>query len=144
MASPTLQPGLRHELRYQVPAKRTVPYLLPEAPEFITMPQVLATGYLVALLEWTCIRLIKPHIAWPGEQSVGIRIAISHEAPTPPGMTVTTMALLTRVTGRRLEFDVSAHDGLDIIARGTHERSIINTERFAVKAAAKAHGSEVN
>lgn len=137
MASPMLQPGLRAELRYQVPRTRTVPHLYPEAPEFAPMPEVLATGYLVGLLEWTCIRLINPHIEWPAEQSVGTRIAISHEAATPPGLTVTAVAVLTSVAGRRLEFAVSAHDGHDIIARGTHERHIIDTQRFVEKAAAK-------
>lgn len=139
---PSLLPGLRHEFQYQVPAIRTVPSLLPESPEFAVMPQVLATGYLVGLLEWTCIQLINPHLEWPAEQSVGTRIDISHEAATPPGLTVTATALLSGVTGRRLAFTVSAHDGHDLIARGTHERSIINAQRFAEKAAAKSAAAE--
>jgi fluoroacetyl-CoA thioesterase len=138
MPSPTLRPGLTYEFRYQVPATRTVPHLLPEAPDFAAMPQVLATGYLVGLLEWTCMQLLRPHIDWPAEQTVGTHIAISHEAATPPDLTVTVSAVLAEVVGRRLVFTVSAHDGHDTIARGTHERVLIDSQRFAEKAAAKA------
>jgi len=138
MPLPTLRPGLRHEFRYLVPASRTVPRLLPEAPEFAPMPEVLATGYLVALLEWTCVQLLRPHTDWPAEQSVGTHISVSHRAATPPGLTVTAVAELTGIDGRRLAFAVSASDGADQIAQGTHERYLIDSARFAERAAAKA------
>lgn len=48
----TLQPGLTGSLTYEVTADRIVPRLLPEAPEFAVLPAVLATGYLVAIIEW--------------------------------------------------------------------------------------------
>lgn len=47
----TLQPGLTAHLEYTVPQHRTVPHLLPESPEFTAMPAVLASGYLVGLVE---------------------------------------------------------------------------------------------
>lgn len=144
MPASTLRAGLRYEFEYRVPTERTVAYLLPEAPEFQPMPSVLATGYLVGILEWTCIQLLKPHLDWPAEQSVGTGIYVTHEAATPPGLTVQVTAELREVNGRRLRFDVYAHDGLDAIARGEHERAIIDTERFARRAAAKqqATGSD--
>jgi fluoroacetyl-CoA thioesterase len=138
----TLQPGLRYEFDYQVPAERTVPHLLPEAAEFQPMPSVLATGYLVAILEWTCIRLLKPHLDWPVEQSVGTGVFVTHEAATPPGLTVRVTAELREVDGRRLQFGVYAHDGVDAIARGEHERFIIDTQRFAGRALAKRQAAE--
>jgi len=137
----TLRPGLRHEFTYRVPQNRTVPHLYPEAPELAPMPRVFATGYLVGLIERTCIQLVKPHLDWPSEQTVGTHIAISHEAATPPGLDVTTMVELTAVDGRRLEFDVRAHDGVDTIARGTHHRFVIDSGRFSAKAAAKTRAN---
>lgn len=136
----TLRAGLHHEFSYAVPLERTVPHLFPEAPEFAPMPEVLATGYLVGLLEWGCIQLINTHLDWPREQSVGTHISVSHEAATPPGMTVTVSVRLVEVAGRRLEFEVSAHDGVDTIARGTHQRHLITTDRFITRATAKSSG----
>ncbi len=101
------------------------------------MPDVLATGFLVGLLERACVQLLIPHIDWPAEQSVGMHISISHEAATPPGLTVTCTIELTAVEGRRLEFDVRAEDGIEVIARGTHQRFLIDTGSFCEKAARK-------
>lgn len=142
MPASTLQPGLRYEFDYRVPAEWTVPHLLPEAAEFQPMPHVLATGYLVGILEWTCIQLLKPHLDWPAEQSVGTGVYVTHEAATPPGLTVRVTVELREVTGRRLRFYVHAHDGLDIIARGEHERVVIDSERFIGRAAAKSKSAE--
>ena len=133
----SLKAGLTGTLAFPVTASKTVPHLYPEAPEFAPMPAVLATGYLVGLVEWACMRLVVPHLDWPREQSVGIDIRLSHQAPTPPGLTVTVRATLLRVDGRRLHFEVSAHDGVDEVAKGTHDRAVIDTARFAEKSAAK-------
>ena len=131
-------PGLRHEFRFRVPESKTVPALYPEAPEFQEMPRVFATGFLVGLLEWACIQALKPHLDWPNEQTVGTHIDVSHAAATPPGMEITVLAKLTRVEGRRLLFEVEAHDGIDLISRGRHERYLIDRARFSARAAAKS------
>jgi len=135
---PTLQPGLTFEHTYPIPQSKTVPFLYPESPEYQAMPEVFATGYMVGLLEWACILAINPHLDWPVEQTVGTHINVSHSAPTPPGMTVTALVKLVEVDGRRLKFEVSAHDGVDTIAEGTHERYIINREKFVQKVKEKA------
>ena len=135
---PTLAPGLEGTFRYRVPESKTVPRIYPEAPDFQMMPAVLATGYLVALAEWACIELIKPHLDWPAEQSLGTHVNLSHTAATPPGMTVAVSARLEQVDGRRLVFRVSAHDGVDPITEGTHERHVIDAARFARKVGMKA------
>ena len=136
----SLQPGLSHELRYVVPPGKTVPGLYPEAPEFLVMPEVLATGFLVGLLEWACVRVIAPHLD-DGEQSLGTSIDASHSAATPPGLTVTVQARLTEVHGRRLLFEVEAHDGIDQVSRGRHERVVIDRARFDAKVDAKRAGA---
>ncbi len=72
-----LRPGLTARLDYLVPAERTVPHLLPEASEFTAMPQVLATGYLVGILEWTCMRDLAGHLE-EDEATLGVHVDVSH------------------------------------------------------------------
>ncbi|MFQ5485224.1 MAG: thioesterase family protein [Desulfobacterales bacterium] len=126
----TLKPGIEYELKYRVPDNKTVPALYPETTEFQEMPKVFATGFMVGFIEWACLLAIKPHLDWPGEQSVGIHINVNHIAATPPGLEVCAKVKLIEVDGRRLVFDVEADDGIDTISRGQHERFIINAEKF--------------
>ncbi|WP_126452592.1 thioesterase family protein [Sulfuriflexus mobilis] len=133
----SLKPGIRYEHRFIVPSSKTVPALYPESDEFMAMPEVFATGFLVGFLEWACIKAIKPHLDWPQEQTVGTHIDVSHEAATPPGLEVTASVVLIAVEGRKLVFDVEAHDGIDLISRGRHERFIINKEKFDARLDAK-------
>lgn len=137
---PTLAPGIQHEMQYVVPTTKTVPALYPEAPEFQQMPEVFATGYLVGLLEWTCIRAVNPHLDWPREQTVGTHVNVSHTAATPPGMVVTVRVRLTEIQGRKLVFEVEAHDGVDSITKGVHERFVIDREKFGTRVRDKAAG----
>jgi len=85
----TLKVGIRYEHKFRVPQSKTVPALYPESEEFVAMPEVFATGFLVGFLEWACIKAINPHLNWPQEQTVGTHINVSHEAATPPGLVVT-------------------------------------------------------
>lgn len=133
----TLRPGLEATFRYTVPESKTVPRIYPEAPDFQMMPAVFATGYMVALCEWACLELIKPHLDWPREQSLGTHVDLSHTAATPPGLTVSVHARLESVEGRKLVFRISAHDGVDPITEGRHERHVIDAARFESKLAAK-------
>jgi fluoroacetyl-CoA thioesterase len=129
----TLKPGIRYQHKFVVPTSKTVPALYPEAEEFLAMPEVFATGFLVGFLEWACIKAINPHLDWPREQSVGTHIDVSHEAATPPGLEVTASVELIEADGRRLLFAVEAHDGVDVISRGRHERFVIDKEKFDAK-----------
>ncbi len=138
----SLQPGLTHQFRFTIPPTKTVPQLYPEAADFQQMPQVFATGYMVGLMEWACIDAIRPHLDWPHEQSLGTLVNFSHLAATPPGLTVTVDVRLDRIEGRRLFFSVSAHDGVDRITAGTHERVIIDAQRFNAKLAEKIPASQ--
>ncbi len=134
----TLQPGLTFEFKYTVPENKTVPYLIPESPEFQKMPKVLATGFMVGLFEWACIQAINPHIEWPREQTVGTHVNLSHIAATPPGLTITIKGKLEAIEGRKLTFSLVADDGIDKISEGTHERFIIDAAKFNSRVAAKA------
>lgn len=67
----SLKPGIKYTHKFRIPASKTVPALYPESEEFLAMPEVFATGFMVGFLEWACIMAIKPHIEWPEEQTVG-------------------------------------------------------------------------
>jgi len=141
-----LKEGLSFQFRFNVSETKIVPCLYPESPEFQVMPRVLATGFLVGLIEWTCIQAVNPYLDWPREQTVGIGINVSHSAATPVGLTVTVRVKLERVEGRKLSFAVAADDGVDQISVGTHERFVIDAARFNDKIAAKGRsvGHEPN
>jgi fluoroacetyl-CoA thioesterase len=134
---PTSKPGVAHRLTYEVAENKTVPYTFPEAPEIAAMPKVLATGYMIVLIEWACVQLLAAHLD-PGEGSVGIHVDVSHLAATLPGMTVTVDVECTAVEGRRATFNVKAHDGIDLIAEGRHERMIVSWDRFNARLGEKA------
>lgn len=134
----SLQPGLSFRFQFEIPPEKTVPHLYPESELFRQMPAVLATGFMVGLVEWACIDALRPHLDWPREQSLGTRVDLSHVAATPPGLTVTVYGTLERVEDRKLTFAVRADDGVDLITEGTHERMVVDIERFNARVAAKA------
>ena len=133
-----LKPGLTFEYDFTVPEDKTVPFLYPESSEFKVMPKVFATGFMIGLFEWACIKAVNPYIDWPREQTLGIHADISHLAPTPPGLTVHVKATLQKIEGRRLTFHITADDGVDTISEGTLGRYIIDADKFNEKVAEKA------
>jgi fluoroacetyl-CoA thioesterase len=133
----SLKPGLTYRFSFTVPPNKTVPHLYPESELFREMPEVMATGYLVGLMEWACIEAIRPHLDWPREQSLGTHVNFSHTAATPPGLTIVVDVHLDKVEGRKLTFTLKAHDGVDEISRGTHERYVIDVQQFTSRIAAK-------
>jgi len=133
---PSLKAGLKHSFSYRVPNTKTVPHLYRESPELRAMPDVFATGFMVGLMEWTCVQLLDPHLD-DGEGSLGTHIDISHKAATPVGFTVTVEAECIDVRGPRARFKIVAHDGIDEIGAGTHERFIVIWDRFNRSVAGK-------
>jgi fluoroacetyl-CoA thioesterase len=136
---PSLAPGLEHELRLVVTDAQTVPALYPEAPEFRAMPAVFASGFMVGLVEWACIRAIAEHLE-PEELSLGTGFHLTHSAATPPGMAAVARVHLERVDGRRLTFGVQVDDERDRICDGTHERFVVGRERFLASVERKRPG----
>lgn len=134
---PTLKPGLTHRFVYRVPDNKTVPHLYPEVADFQAMPRVFATGYMVGLMEWACMQLMAPHLD-PGEGSLGVHIDVNHTAATPPGFAITVIVECTRVDGKKLSFNVKAHDGVDQIGAGRHERFVVEWAKFSARVAEKA------
>jgi fluoroacetyl-CoA thioesterase len=128
--------GARHQHRFTVQDRHTVQSLFAPEGAFPRMPAVFATAYMTGLMEWACVELIKPFYD-AQEDSLGIHVDFSHVAPTLPGQVVTVTAALTAIDGRKLSFAVSAHDGVDLIGEGLHQRALIDTEKFAQRLDAK-------
>ena len=126
----SLKEGMSFEFKYKVPEDKTVPFIFPEFSEGEIMPKVLATGFLVGLFEFACLKFINQHIDWPNEQTVGISINIKHTAATPPGFTITVKGVLKEIKGKKLKFSINADDGIDKISEGIHERYIIDAKGF--------------
>jgi fluoroacetyl-CoA thioesterase len=91
---------------------------------------------MVGLMEWTCVQWLEPHLD-AGEGSLGTHIDVAHKAATPVGFTVRVDAELVELRGPRARFKLVAHDGVDEIGTGTHERFIVSWERFNRGIAAK-------
>lgn len=94
------------------------------------MPKVFVTGFMVGLFEWACVRATRPYLNHPQEQTVGIHVNFSHVAATPPSLTITVKGRLDKIKGRKLSFSIEADDGIEKISEGTHDRFIIDTEKF--------------
>lgn len=94
------------------------------------MPAVLSTPWLVAHLEYAARHALAPCLA-ENERSVGTFVEVEHLAATPEGFTVTCRARVIHADGPIVTFQVEAHDGTEIVARGLHRRRVIDVDRFA-------------
>ena len=90
---------------------------------------VLATPVMINLMEAAALDAVEALLP-DGHQSLGIRLDVTHNAATPVGMRATAIARLVGVEGRRLKFEVEARDEKETIGGGTHERVVVNVERF--------------
>lgn len=98
---------------------------------------VYASPSMIALMEGACVDCVEKLLP-DGHQSLGTHLDVHHIAATPEGLTVTATATLTAVDGRKLTFAVEAHDGVEVIGKGTHTRVVVDTPRFMSRLAAKA------
>jgi fluoroacetyl-CoA thioesterase len=98
---------------------------------------VLATPTMIALMEGAAVDCVERHLG-EGQETLGIHVDVEHSAPTPIGLTATATAKLVQVDGRKLIFDVQAHDTVQLIGKGRHTRVIVDAARFRAKVAAKS------
>lgn len=95
---------------------------------------VLSTPSMIAEMEETCRLLLKEQVIEDPEwDSVGTIVDIKHLAATPVGAEVVFKTKITSSDGRRVLFQVEAHDKIEKIGEGKHERFIINVPRFRTK-----------
>ena len=126
----TLAPGVAASREFLVDRERTIDFMGESA-------RVYATPMLVRDVEVTCRDLLLEHLD-PGEDSVGTRVELDHLAPTLLGMKVRIEAKVAELKGRAVTLEVTAHDGIDAVARGRHSRFIVDVNQTKQRLAAKA------
>jgi fluoroacetyl-CoA thioesterase len=89
------------------------------------------------------MQLLAPHLD-TGEGSLGVHVDVSHTAATPPGLTVTVDAECIAVDGARITFKVKAHDGVDPIGEGRHQRFVVAWDKFNSRVAKKVETAKAS
>lgn len=133
---PTLTASLPHTATRTITARELVPQVFPDHAVFASLPDVFATAFMVGFIEATCAELLHQHLE-DGESSVGVHIDVSHIAPTPEGMDVTTEVEIVEIDRRRIRFAVTVRDAQEVISSGFHERFVIDAAAFQQKIAIK-------
>ncbi len=100
-----------------------------------TLP-VFATPAMVAVVEKAAWSSVAGELE-DGQSTVGTAMTLSHESATPVGLKITAKTTLTAIDRRKLTFSWEAYDEAGIIGRGTHERFIVDNEKFVSKAERK-------
>ena len=95
---------------------------------------VFATPMMVALMEQAACECMADGLE-TGQTSVGTQISVAHTAASPLGAEISATAKIVSVEGRKISFTVTAQDGANEIGSGTHERFVIDAERFMSKLA---------
>ena len=126
-----VKPGLEGSVDLTVGEEHTAPSVGSGAIH------VLGTPVMINLMEAAALAAAE-HLLPAGHQSLGIHLDVSHLAATPVGMKVQATAEVTAVEGNRIKFRVEAHDEADLIGEGTHERVVVNVERFDKRVRQKA------
>ena len=93
---------------------------------------VYATPAMIRLMEHAAWLSVEEHME-DGFTTVGTRMDVKHLKASPLGVCIKAEAELVEVDGRRLVFKVAAYDDKGLIGEGTHERFIVNTEKFMAK-----------
>jgi fluoroacetyl-CoA thioesterase len=126
----SLRPGVSRVNRITIDRDRTISFMGEDA-------RVYATPRLVGDIEYTCRDLILEH-ADPGEDSVGMEVAVKHLAPTLPGMTVEITVRVIAVEGRKVSFEVAVKDEIEQVSSGTHARFVVDVAKTIERLKAKA------
>ena len=130
MSTP-LEVGMTRELKIQTQPEHSAQVF------YGNLPNVFATPFLGGFMERVSAELINEHVQ-PGEQSVGISMNLKHMAATPLGMGVRITTEIIAVEGRKLTFRLEAFDDVEKIGEATHERFIIQADKFNARVADKA------
>lgn len=99
-------------------------------------PDVFSTPDLGGLVEATAAGYLQGFLE-PGQMTVGTQIVINHTGATPEGMRVTVAVEVAAVEGRRVDFLWTARDDREDVGNGTHQRFVLDTERFMKRLAEK-------
>lgn len=97
---------------------------------------VLGTPEMIRLIEQSAAELLEKNLP-DGKTSVGISMNIEHKSPTPIGLKITAEVTIEKVDGRKITFSARVYDPISEIGSGTHERFIVDAEKFQSKADSK-------
>lgn len=95
--------------------------------------EVFSTPFLLALMECSAYELAQTGMD-RGMTTVGIKVTLSHLAPTPVGLVVWADARISRILDHALEFEITAYDKNGPIAEAKHTRAIVNSRKFMANA----------
>lgn len=123
MDLPALKPGLAGRAGLLVGEEHTAPRI------GSGKVHVLATPVMINLIEAAALEAIE-RLLPDGCQSLGTHLDVRHIAATPVGMRVSASAEVVRVEGRLVTFRVEARDEKELIGDGTHQRVVVNVEKF--------------
>ncbi len=129
--------GASAELSRRVTRRELVAEVFPDTGVFQAMPPVLATAYMIGLMELACVEQIAPHYA-PGQGSVGTHVDVSHIAPTAPGSRVRVASTITAIEGKSIWFEVTIRDEAGVIGEGRHRRALVDWAKFDAKLAERS------
>lgn len=118
-----LKPSLSHQMEFTIEEKHTASHV-GSGPV-----RVLATPWMIAFIEITSRTLLDEHLP-DTHSSVGTLVNVRHLAPTPLGGKIHTEVEIDSVEGNKVTLVVSANDGEKQVGGGTHERFVIDKERF--------------
>lgn len=94
--------------------------------------EVFSTPHMLALIEMACAATVAEHLD-DGEATVGIKVELTHLAPTPVGMSVTAMAVLEEVKGKILTFRIDVNDEEKKVGEAVHTRAVVKLSKFLGK-----------
>ena len=127
--SETLKAGLTATRRVEIDAARTISFMGDDC-------RVYSTPNLLYDIEMACRDLLLEHLE-AGKDSVGTRIELDHVGATLLGMWVEITVTLAEVNGGAVSFDFTARDAIEEVARGRHNRFVVNVEKTAQRLRAK-------
>jgi predicted thioesterase len=130
---PTLEAGIGTTKKIKVDESRVISFMGEDC-------RVYATPRIISDVEYTCRDFLLGHLD-AGEDSVGTKVNWEHVGPALLGAEVTIEVKLVQLDGRRVTFEASVHDGADAVARGTHERFIVDVQKVRERLLKRAHKS---
>ena len=130
----TIKPGMTNEETFIVEEKHLAPHVGSGSA------RVLATPWMIGFMERTSHLLLVQHLP-EGYSSVGVMVHIRHLAPSLLGSTIKATAEVVSVEGSQVSLKVQARDEVELIGEGTHDRFIIEVDRFLKRLTQKANNS---
>ena len=127
---PTLKPGLAHAKKITVDESRVISFMGDDC-------RVYATPRIISDVEYTCRDFLLGHLD-AGEDSVGTKVNWEHVGPALLGADITISIKLIGIEGRRITFEAAVNEGAVAVARGTHERFIVDVQKVRERLLRKA------